>query len=231
MKTSPFTRVCYFLILLILPSQVVAQSDEALLFTHPATEIQLKTLSAQLNLGRSVSGDFTQYRQLKVLKKPLISRGTFLFDQGNGLIWQQLHPFTSSLILKDKQLIQIDSQGNIQIQTAGNVAAASALETMMPSLLTAMLTGDIKQLEQNFSLSFQQQKQQWQLGLIPKDPIAAKVLPKMIIEGQQTISALILLSKNGDTSRIELSNLQNRPLTADELTRFTPSAADNVSSH
>ncbi|MCL1124596.1 LolA family protein [Shewanella surugensis] len=228
MKKNALTRVCYFLILLILPLQVIAQTHDDSVFSHPATEAQLKKLTTQLHLGPSALGDFTQYRQLKVLKKPLISHGNFLFDQAQGLIWQQLRPFKSSLILKDKQLIQIDSQGNIQVQQAGKIPAASTLETIMPNLLTAMLTGDISQLKQNFSLSFQQQNKQWQLGLLPKDPIVKKILPKMIIEGQQTVTALVLLSPNGDSSRIELSHIQNRPLTAEELKGFNPSTTDKL---
>ena len=224
MKKNAFIRVCSFLILLIVPLQALAKVDVQSVFTHPATKKQLQDLSEQLKLGSSASGSFTQYRQLKVLKKPLISHGTFLFDQAQGLIWQQLRPFKSSLILKDKQLIQIDSQGNIQVQAAGKAQAASAFETIMPNLLTAVLTGDISALQQNFSLSFQQQKQQWQLGLTPKDPLIAKVLPQMIIEGQHTLTALILLSQNGDSSRIALSDIQNRPLTKDELKGFNPQA-------
>ncbi|WP_299008557.1 outer membrane lipoprotein carrier protein LolA [uncultured Shewanella sp.] len=202
------------------------QNDDGTLFSHPATQSKLKDLSSQLHFGTSASGDFTQYRQLKVLKKPLVSHGYFLFDQHEGLVWQQVRPFKSSLILKDKQLIQVDSQGHIQIQNTGNIPAASALENIMPSLLTAMLTGDIKQLEQDFSISILQQKTLWQLGLIPKDPLVAKILPKMIIEGNTSINQLILFSPNGDSSKIVFSNIQNRALTTVELKAFNPVTKD-----
>ncbi|WP_298771395.1 outer membrane lipoprotein carrier protein LolA [uncultured Shewanella sp.] len=224
MKSLTFIRVCYFLILSFFPSLLFANTSayDDTLFSHPATESTLKALSSQLHFGSSASGDFTQYRQLKVLKKPLVSHGHFLFDQHRGLVWQQLRPFKSSLILKDKQLIQVNSQGHIQIQDAGNIPAASALENIMPSLLNAMLTGDIKQLEQDFSISFLQAKKQWQLGLIPKDPLVAKILPKMIIEGQTSINQLVLFSPNGDSSKIVFSHIQNRPLTMAELNAFNP---------
>lgn len=229
MKSNTFIQVCYFLILSFLPLALFAntQNEDGALFSHPATQSTLKDLSAQLHFGTSASGDFTQYRQLKVLKKPLVSHGYFLFDQHKGLVWQQLRPFKSSLILKDKQLIQVDSQGHIQIQNAGNIPAASALENIMPSLLNAMLTGDIKQLEQDFTISFLQAKTQWQLGLIPKDPLVVKVLPKMIIEGNTNISQLILFSPNGDSSKIVFNNIQNRALTIAELNAFNPAEKDN----
>lgn len=201
-------------------------NDNDALFSHPATQSALKELRTQLHFGTSASGDFTQYRQLKALKKPLVSHGYFLFDQHKGLVWQQVRPFKSSLILKDKQLIQVDSQGHIQVQNTGNIPAASALENIMPSLLTAMLTGDIKQLEQDFGISFLQQKTQWQLGLIPKDPLVSKILPKMIIEGNTSISQLILFSPNGDSSKIIFSNIQNRALTTAELNAFHPALKD-----
>ncbi|WP_299493296.1 outer membrane lipoprotein carrier protein LolA [uncultured Shewanella sp.] len=227
MKNNTFSRICYFFILSFLPSFLFANPSDASLFTHTATQAQLQTLSTQLHFGTSASGHFTQYRQLKVLKKPLVSQGRFLFDKDKGLIWQQLRPFKSSLILKDKQLIQVNSQGQIQVQEAGNTPAASALENIMPSLLNALLTGDIKQLKQDFAISFLQQQQQWQLGLIPNDPLVANVLPKMIIKGQNQISQLLLLSPNGDTSKIIFNDIENRALTTAELNAFNPTAADN----
>ncbi|MGL4712832.1 MAG: outer membrane lipoprotein carrier protein LolA, partial [Shewanella sp.] len=88
------------------------------LFNQTADKAQLVALSQKLNLGETVRGQFVQSRQLTVLKKPLISQGQFIFDRTQGLIWQQIKPFDSLLILKDKQLIQRDSQGRVQVNQA-----------------------------------------------------------------------------------------------------------------
>lgn len=96
-------------------SNLTGASQYQTLFAQGADNAALLALSQKLNLGETVRGHFVQSRQLKVLKKPLVSQGQFVFDKAQGLIWQQLSPFESLLILKDKQLIQKDSQGRVQI--------------------------------------------------------------------------------------------------------------------
>ena len=128
------------------------------LFNQGADNAALLALSQKLNLGETVRGHFVQSRQLKVLKKPLISQGQFVFDKDQGLIWQQLTPFESLLILKDKQLIQRDSQGRVQVSSADASASAAAMGDLLPSLVSAMLGGDISGLSNHFELHFLAQK-------------------------------------------------------------------------
>ena len=133
---------------------LAAPGDYQALFSQSADTAQLVALSQKLNLGETVRGQFVQSRQLKVLKKPLISQGQFIFDQTQGLIWQQIKPFESLLILKDKQLIQRDSQGRVQISKADASASAAVMGDLLPSLVRAMLGGDISGLSENFELHF-----------------------------------------------------------------------------
>ncbi|MFB2650897.1 outer membrane lipoprotein carrier protein LolA [Shewanella mangrovisoli] len=211
------------------------------LFAQGADNAALLALSQKLNLGETVRGHFVQSRQLKVLKKPLVSQGQFVFDKAQGLIWQQLSPFESLLILKDKQLIQKDSQGRVQISQADASASAAAMGDLLPSLVNAMLGGDISGLSANFELHFFAQEplaqgkspQQdsssssanWQLGLTPKDPLMKKAIANMVLEGSDTLHALVLLSANPsvspqDITRIDFSELRQGPLSEAELAQY-----------
>lgn len=200
------------------------------LFSQSADTAQLVALSQKLNLGETVRGHFVQSRQLKVLKKPLISQGQFIFDQTQGLIWQQIKPFESLLILKDKQLIQRDSQGRVQVSKADASASAAAMGDLLPSLVRAMLGGDISGLSENFELHFLITDRlspdgQWQLGLTPKDPLMKKAIANMVLEGDDTLQSLVLLSAAPnvtpqDMTRIDFSALSQGTLSEAELAQY-----------
>ncbi|MGL4938356.1 outer membrane lipoprotein carrier protein LolA, partial [Shewanella sp.] len=171
----------------------VSANNYQQLFTQTADKAQLVALSQKLNLGETVRGQFVQFRQLTVLKKPLISQGQFIFAQAQGLIWQQIKPFDSLLILKDKQLIQRDSQGRVQVNQADASASAAAMGDLLPSLVRAMLGGDISGLSENFELHFLSlDNDQWQLGLTPKDPLMKKAIANMVLEGSDMLQSLVL---------------------------------------
>ncbi|MBS0042592.1 outer membrane lipoprotein carrier protein LolA [Shewanella sp. M16] len=200
------------------------------LFSQNADTAQLVALSQKLNLGETVRGQFVQSRQLKVLKKPLISQGQFIFDQTQGLIWQQIKPFESLLILKDKQLIQRDSQGRVQVSKADASASAAAMGDLLPSLVRAMLGGDISGLSENFELHFLiaeglSTDGQWQLGLTPKDPLMKKAIANMVLEGSDVLQSLVLLSAAPnvtpqDMTRIDFSALSQGKLSEAELAQY-----------
>ncbi|MPY26500.1 outer membrane lipoprotein carrier protein LolA [Shewanella sp. YLB-07] len=194
------------------------------LFQAEVNNQQIEKLSKRLELSQHAKGKFTQYRSLKVLKKPLISKGSFIFDAQLGLVWSQEAPFKSTLILKDDALIQIDSSGKQQVsQTRGNQGAGALAQTL-PTLLKALLGGELQTLDEHFSFYLLAADPQapWTLGLIPKDPLMLKAIPQMILEGTNQISALTLVSANGDTSRIEFEEINNAPLTEAELELVSP---------
>ena len=212
-------------------ASLTGASQYQTLFAQGADNAALLALSQKLNLGETGRGHVVQSRQLKVLKKPLVSQGQFVFDKAQGLIWQQLSPFESLLILKDKQLIQKDSQGRVQISQADASASAAAMGDLLPSLVNAMLGGDISGLSANFELHFLAQeplaqgKPNWQLGLTPKDPLMKKAIAHMVLEGSDTLHALVLLSANPsvspqDITRIDFSELRQGPLSEAELAQY-----------
>ncbi len=201
------------------------------LFDQGADNTALLALGQKLNLGETVRGHFVQSRQLKVLKKPLISQGQFIFDKEQGLIWQQLTPFESLLILKDKQLIQKDSQGRVQVSKADASTSAAAMGDLLPSLVRAMLSGDLSGLSDNFELHFlvqgasAKENANWQLGLTPKDPLMKKAIANMVLEGSDKLHALVLLSaapsvSPQDMTRIEFSELRQGKLSDAEVALY-----------
>ncbi|WP_413496135.1 outer membrane lipoprotein carrier protein LolA [Shewanella baltica] len=230
-KCALFLCLAFALISLPLKAETLAAPGAyQTLFSQSADTAQLVALSQKLNLGETVRGQFVQSRQLKVLKKPLISQGQFIFDKEQGLIWQQIKPFESLLILKDKQLIQRDSQGRVQVSKADASASAAVMGDLLPSLVRAMLGGDISGLSENFELHFLITDRlspdgQWQLGLTPKDPLMKKAIANMVLEGSDVLQSLVLLSAAPnvtpqDMTRIDFSALSQGTLSEAELAQY-----------
>ncbi|MDR8525507.1 outer membrane lipoprotein carrier protein LolA [Shewanella fidelis] len=231
---------CLFITTLLTPSHAEGAVspnevtfDYQKLFAKPATDAELLALSQSLSPSPQAKGEFTQSRYLKVLKKPLISSGEFLFANNIGVIWQQSKPFSSTLILKDKKLIQIDSNGKINVNHAQQ-AGANMMSDIMPTLLNALLSGDINALKQHFELSLlmpstdkqsapsQQASAQWQLGLKPLDAMVQKAMPQLVLSGKQQIHSLVLFSGNGDRSQITFTAVDESPLSSSDIARFSP---------
>lgn len=223
-------RRCLFgVLLLLLCHQVMADnrpqlSDYDSLFATEASSEQLQQLQQRLALADTSRGNFQQTRWLRVLKQPLFSSGRFIFAATQGMLWQQQQPFATTLILKQQQLLQLDSQGHLSIQQAS--AAPTALASLLPTLMQALLAGNIDYLQQHFVLYLQAQSS-WQLGLIAKDNQLQAVLPKLVLIGDAQPQQLLMLGQQGDISDIRFSQIHPGPLSAAEQQLFTPSGIAN----
>ncbi|MCL1042663.1 outer membrane lipoprotein carrier protein LolA [Shewanella marisflavi] len=195
-------------------------TDYEALFKAPADKAALSALAERLGGGDAAKGEFSQSRYLKVLKKPLVSQGEFLFQDKLGIAWLQTAPFYSGLILTQNTLVQIDADGNKQVSHADENPQAGAMAQMMPKLMSALLSGDLVPLETQFTPHLIQQAGSWQLGLEPKEPLIKQAMPRIVLQGAESLDSLTLLDSRGDRSVITFKALQKRPLTPQEQTYF-----------
>lgn len=208
--------------------------------TAQNADVSLSALSDSLKPQGAVRGEFEQTRTLKALKRPLLSRGSFVFSPEQGLMWAQSQPFENLLILSETRMLSRDSEGLWQ-QTEVDAKAGPA--TLMPMLVKAMMGGDMATLEQHFSLTLNVTDNRWQLSLSPKDSDIKALFTAIELEGSFVSEAspdgaetrtnkactnkastdrLKLISPNGDISDIHFSNQQSGPLSEQELLAFSP---------
>ncbi|MBT1445298.1 outer membrane lipoprotein carrier protein LolA [Shewanella sp. JM162201] len=211
-------------VLFSLPAQAADTAQNA--------DVSLGALSTALKPQGAVRGEFEQTRTLKALKRPLVSRGNFVFSPEQGLIWAQSQPFENLLILSESRMLSRDSEGLWQ-QT--EVEAKAGPATLMPMLVKAMMGGDVATLEQHFSLTLNVTDNRWQLSLTPKDSDIKALFAAIELEGNFVSEAspegantnastdrLKLISPNGDASDIRFSKQQSGPLSEQERLAFSP---------
>ena len=65
----------------------------------------LTQITARLVKTPITQGNFQQEKRLKILRKPLVSTGTFTYHQSKGVIWKTLTPVVSLLLVNKSRLL------------------------------------------------------------------------------------------------------------------------------
>lgn len=168
------------------------------------------SLSQELTKTKTLKASFTQNKKIKVLKRPLKSSGSLIFDRSTGVFWQLQKPFKSTIIIDNKKLTSIDDTGKkIVIK-----AEEKPMLYGFTKIFLAIFSGNTEELKEHFEIHYGKNSETWQIGLIPKASGLKKVLSKILLTGSQsTVNAITLWEENGDITDIKFSNT----LKADEL--------------
>lgn len=183
-KASVFLRISIKIILLFILILKTSQADSILKIIHS------RLLQSPISCGV-----FEQTKQLLFLHKPLLSKGTFTYDQKHGVIWKTLTPVTSTLVLNDTQLLAGQSE--------------QALPPAFGRVFKALLGGEISQLNEDFEMTGAEQKAVWQLRLTPKDDFLKKVISAIILTGDTELRLLELHEVSGNLTKIRFSEIRH----------------------
>jgi outer membrane lipoprotein-sorting protein len=158
-----------------------------------ADDAVLAQIAARVVKTPIVQGDFSQQKQIKVLHKPLISTGTFTYDQNKGVIWKTLTPVASLLLVNEAKLLT--GQGE------------QAVPAAFGKVFKAMLGGDLAALTDSFNANGTEQQNSWQLELTPKDDLLKKVIAAIKLSGDTELRSLEIQETSGNVSRIAFDNI------------------------
>ena len=172
-----------------------------------------------LSRARAVRGKFVQRRHLAGLSKPLESSGDFLFARGTGIEWHTRQPFDSQFILTHDGMTQRDEGAEPMRISAADQPAL----TVVSRVFFALFALDFDALSQDFTMSGATDgKEPWLLLLRPRTAALGSVFKQALITGDATVKTVVLNDANGDSTVIELRDVQydSKGLTADERRRF-----------
>lgn len=189
------------------------------LLTGSVQAVTLDELQQRFSQEPVVRADFTQQRQIKGMVKPLTSNGQMLIAQDKGLWWHQVAPFPLTMVLDETRMVQVMNGQAPQIITA----ETNPQMFQFNHLLRALFQADRQVLEQNFTVAFTAlPEEQWRLVLIPKTSPLDKLFNDITLHGGTFLDGIELNDRQGDVTRITLSNqrLTPRTLSDDEKQRF-----------
>lgn len=162
----------------------------------------LSRIAAHLSQQAITQGSFQQEKHLKFLRKPLLSTGTFTYDQSKGVIWKTISPIPSLLLVNDEHLLT--AQGE------------QALPPTFGRVFKALLGGELNHLAEGFDIIGKEQKTSWQLQLTPKDELLKKVIKTILLSGDSELRLLELHELNSNLTRIQFSEITHPDLLSNE---------------
>jgi outer membrane lipoprotein-sorting protein len=164
-----------------------------LLFSQSHADDVLANITSRLAKTEITQGNFQQEKRLKILRKPLISTGSFTYHQTKGVIWKTLIPVPSLLLVNDAHLLT----------TQGELAVPAAFG----KVFTAMLGGDLNQLSDGFSITGSDQEPAWQIELKPKDEQLKKIISSITLSGDNELRLLEIQETGGNISQIKFDKI------------------------
>lgn len=173
-------------------------------------------LAQQLAVAEVVRGEFVQEKHLRSLAMPLSSRGQFVLSKQLGLLWKVQQPFAKTYRI-DGQGVSLLADNVWQTQPGQNVAARQS------QLFLAVLQGDQRALEADFTLQLQGNAEQWQLQLLPKAVFLQHIFKVIEIHGGALVERIELHETQGDRTVMRMLNSQvDSTLLDDEQHAFQP---------
>jgi hypothetical protein len=162
----------------------------------------LTHITARLVKTPITQGDFQQEKRLKILRKPLISKGTFTYHQSKGVIWKTLTPIPSVLMINESKLLT--GQGE------------QALPAAFGNVFKALLGGELNRLAEGFDMTGTEQKTSWQLQLKPKDELLRKIISTILISGDTELRLLEIQEVTRNQTQISFTKISHPDHLSDE---------------
>lgn len=157
----------------------------------------------------SVRGEFTQTRHMKILSRPLVSEGLFLFQVPDSLRWEYRSPLRSILLAhkgKTKRFVQKNDR----------LVEDSSLSLQSMQMVVQEIGQWLKgRFDENpaFTASLDQGRK---IGLVPKEPSMAALIQRIEIalsEREGVIRSVTIFEGRDSFTRIEFNQVSlNQPI-------------------
>jgi outer membrane lipoprotein-sorting protein len=179
-----------------------AQED---VFNYPLkaqTEASFQITCRRLAEHPFIRGNFEQEKTLSRLNRSLKSSGNFIIAAEQGMVWDTVNPFPSTLVLGRDFLIQSRPGGQ------RNVLSAKGNETFLrlADVISTIFLGNAKGLVNNFKVYYLDNASSWELGLTPLDRAINSFAQKIIMKGSEVIRSIEITEQNGDSIKYIMSN-------------------------
>ena len=162
-----------FLAFILLFFSLTARAD---VFDYPS---KISSFINEIPEITNITCDFKQQKDIKNVKKPVISGGKFTFDREKGVLFETLYPVKSTVSYNNRDYKQI----NVVIKAISDKKYST--------------------IESEFDFYFQNGKDKWELGLKPKKSSKSKELLSSIeIYGSAQIDKIIIRTQNGNKTTI-----------------------------
>ncbi|HVW70833.1 MAG TPA: LolA-related protein [Steroidobacteraceae bacterium] len=154
---------------------------------------ELMSLLAQRQHGHVT---FVEQHFLAVLDRPVESSGELFYDAPDRLEKRTLHPKPETLVLEHGVITAKRGRRTFTLDLSSYPQIVPLIDS-----IRATLAGDRASLEKIFKVTLDGGLDQWQLVLTPADPVVAKSVRRILIEGARDIIRSVEIQQaDGDRS-------------------------------
>jgi hypothetical protein len=170
-----------------------------LLGAAPLAKIESMLLKPAVLCGR-----FEQKKQRVGLKNAVNSSGRVCVVADKGVLWRTLRPFPNTVRLTRDEIVQLrGDQVALRLE-----AKKEPTVRLINSVLFALLSGDIGQLEKLFEIDGSAQNNAWSITLKALEPGLAKAIGSIGLKGGIYVRSITIDEASGDRTSIDLMAIE-----------------------
>jgi hypothetical protein len=178
------------------------------LFSTPVAADSKKAMEASIGALSEkpvVAGTFIQSKRIRRLGRDLVSKGQFVFSAKDGIWWNVLSPYPTTILMTEDRLVERSPDGKSSVLDASKNPAFKRFAT----ILRAVFSGDLTILGREFDLYYDAAGSSWRLGLVPHDPSMREIVASMEIDGDATVRSMKLREAGGDVITYEFTTTRS----------------------
>lgn len=189
-----------------------------------AQTVTFEGVCASLSAHPNTVGKFTQEKSITSGSKTrtLKSNGTFVFSL-DGVAWNTVKPFPSSLVVGMTSVIQTTPDGKKTVIDA----STNQVFTTISTTLVSLYSGDAAKLRKNFNVDFSTEGSTWTALLTPQDKTVAQVMKSLSLkgtmkDGSAVFDEIMLMESSGEAIKYMFTNMTYpKELSSNDKAQFT----------
>jgi len=148
----------------------------AVMISVGANATSLADIQATAGNIRSISADFIQEKHMKILVKPLVSKGIIRFQSPDALRFEYREPIKNILIMQGKSVSRYIHRDNTFVRD--NAAAMGAMTVVMDEI-SQWLKGDFN--TSVFNATIEETPEPGRIILVPKDKAMTHFIQDIVL--------------------------------------------------
>ena len=170
------------------------------------TALTLEAVAERLSKPVILRGNYTRTTRIAKLTRPLASSGRFLLSE-KGLQWQQEKPFDYVIVADGKRVADRIADGPVNSVDGSKQPMVVAISR----IFLDMFRGQHADLEDNFTVRFEQDSDAWEIGLTPTSSPMSAAIRQIKLQGREHIEQISVSSGASDEMTIRFFDLQTSP--------------------
>jgi hypothetical protein len=178
----------------LLLALLVAVAGSRLAAADAHADLTLETLMERMGATPGVVAEFTERKEVALLKAPLSVEGVLYFVPPDRMVRRTRRPSVSVLTLDGDRMRFRDEAGGDDFDLSASPEARQFVDGFI-----VLFNGDLDGLRERYRVDFEATGARWQLGLAPRRSPVRDFIASITLRGEgATLQEMVLVETDGD---------------------------------